>query len=117
MGSKRPIAVLGKADDPALLEGNDSEADDIESKALLTELQKLVAQAGELASAQGVTLGHGARGEPATGFLFPPEKHPARRLRWLFFWCHDTRGDPKRRTIESKSAAGIPSPHGPLHNV
>jgi hypothetical protein len=33
------------------LECNDSEADDIESKALLVELQKLVAQARELASA------------------------------------------------------------------
>jgi hypothetical protein len=33
------------------LEGSDSEADDVESKALLVELQKLVAQAGELASA------------------------------------------------------------------
>ncbi len=38
------------ADDPALLECNDSEADD-ESKALLVELQKLVAQTGGLASA------------------------------------------------------------------
>jgi uncharacterized protein len=36
------------ADDPALLEGDDSEQD-VESKALLVELQKLVAQAGELA--------------------------------------------------------------------
>ena len=34
------------ADDPALLEGNDSEQD-VESKALLVELQKLVAQAGD----------------------------------------------------------------------
>jgi HK97 family phage major capsid protein len=40
-----------EADDPALLEGDDSEAADVESKALLTELQQLVAQAGELASA------------------------------------------------------------------
>ena len=38
------------ADDPALLEGDDSESD-VESKALLVELQQLVAQAGELASA------------------------------------------------------------------
>ena len=38
------------ADDPAFLEGNDSEPED-ESKALPLELQKLVAQAGELASA------------------------------------------------------------------
>ena len=38
------------ADDPALLEENDSEQD-VESKALLLELQKLVAQAGDLASA------------------------------------------------------------------
>jgi HK97 family phage prohead protease len=38
------------ADDPALLEGDGSEQD-VESKALLVELQKLVAQAGELASA------------------------------------------------------------------
>jgi hypothetical protein len=37
------------ADDPALLAGNDSA--DEESKALLLELQKLVAQAGGLASA------------------------------------------------------------------
>ena len=40
----------GSADDPAFLEGNDSEPDD-ESNALLVELQKLVAQAGGLASA------------------------------------------------------------------
>jgi HK97 family phage prohead protease len=40
----------GPVDDPAFLEANDSEADD-ESKALLVELQKLVAQAGGLASA------------------------------------------------------------------
>jgi HK97 family phage prohead protease len=33
------------------LEGSDSEADDVESKALLVEVHKLVAQAGELASA------------------------------------------------------------------
>lgn len=33
------------------LESNDSEAADVESKALLTELRKLVARAGELASA------------------------------------------------------------------
>jgi hypothetical protein len=33
------------------LEGNESEPDDIGSKALLTELRQLVAQAGELASA------------------------------------------------------------------
>lgn len=38
------------ADDPALLEGDDSEQD-VESKALLVELRQLVAQAGELASA------------------------------------------------------------------
>ena len=38
-------------DDPAFLEDNDSEVADVESKALLVELQKLVAQAGELASA------------------------------------------------------------------
>jgi hypothetical protein len=41
---------IDAADDPAFLEGNDSEQDD-ESKALLVELQKLVAQAGRLASA------------------------------------------------------------------
>jgi hypothetical protein len=41
---------IDAADDPAFLEGNDSEQDD-ESKALLVELQKLVAQAGGLASA------------------------------------------------------------------
>ncbi len=35
-------------DDPALLEGDEQ---DVESKALLLELHKLVAQAGELASA------------------------------------------------------------------
>jgi HK97 family phage prohead protease len=40
----------GGADDSALLEADDSEQD-VESKALLMELQKLVAQAGELASA------------------------------------------------------------------
>jgi hypothetical protein len=45
--NSEPIAV---EDDPAFLEGNESEPDD-ESKALLVELQKLVAQAGELASA------------------------------------------------------------------
>jgi hypothetical protein len=39
----------GPADDPAFLEGNDSEPD--VTKALLVELQKLVAQAGGLASA------------------------------------------------------------------
>jgi len=38
------------AGDPALLEGDDSEQD-VESKALLMELQKLVAAAGGLASA------------------------------------------------------------------
>jgi hypothetical protein len=38
------------ADDPALLEDDDSEQD-VESKTLLTELQKLVAQANGLASA------------------------------------------------------------------
>lgn len=38
------------ADDPALLEDDDSEQD-VESKALLVELQKLVAQAGDLAGA------------------------------------------------------------------
>jgi hypothetical protein len=38
------------ADDPALLETTDSEQD-VESKALLLELQKLVAAAGGLASA------------------------------------------------------------------
>jgi hypothetical protein len=38
------------ADDPAFLEGNDSEPDD-ESKALLLELQKLVAQVGGLGTA------------------------------------------------------------------
>jgi hypothetical protein len=38
------------ADDPALLEDDDSEQD-VESKALLLELQQLVAQAGGLASA------------------------------------------------------------------
>jgi hypothetical protein len=45
---------IDAADDPAFLEGNDSEpggAADVESKALLLELQKLVAQAGELANA------------------------------------------------------------------
>ena len=41
---------IDAADDPALLEGDDSELD-VESKALLVELQKLVAAAGELASA------------------------------------------------------------------
>jgi hypothetical protein len=45
--NSEPIAV---EDDPTFLEGNESEPDD-ESKALLVELQKLVAQAGELASA------------------------------------------------------------------
>jgi hypothetical protein len=40
----------GDADDSALLEADDSEQD-VESKALLLELQKLVAQAGGLASA------------------------------------------------------------------
>jgi hypothetical protein len=38
------------ADDPAFLEGEDSESD-VESKALLVELQKLVAQADRLMSA------------------------------------------------------------------
>jgi hypothetical protein len=48
---------INAADDPAFLEGNDSEpggaspADDEMSKAFLVELQQLVAQAGELASA------------------------------------------------------------------
>jgi uncharacterized protein len=37
------------ADDPALLEGDDSEQD-VESKTLLTELQKLVAQVSELSA-------------------------------------------------------------------
>ena len=40
------------ADDPALLEGNDSEPD-VESKALLVELQKLVAQAGDSRAPEG----------------------------------------------------------------
>jgi hypothetical protein len=49
-------ALLGadELDDDILadeLETTDPEAEDIESKALLAELQKLVAQAGELASA------------------------------------------------------------------
>ena len=39
------------ANDPALLEGNDSEADDEMSKSLLSELKQLALQAGELASA------------------------------------------------------------------
>jgi len=39
------------ADDPAFLEGNDSESDDEMSKALLAELKQLVTQAGGLASA------------------------------------------------------------------
>ncbi|HTF63893.1 MAG TPA: hypothetical protein VK638_14485 [Edaphobacter sp.] len=42
---------IDAADDPAFLEGTDSRAADDESKALLAELQKLVAQAGGLASA------------------------------------------------------------------
>jgi hypothetical protein len=41
---------IDAADDPALLEDDDSEQD-VESKALLVELQKLVAAAGGLASA------------------------------------------------------------------
>jgi hypothetical protein len=44
---------IDAADDPALLEGNDSEpkgAADVETKAFLVELQQLAAQARDLAS-------------------------------------------------------------------
>ena len=52
-----------------------SSADDEMSKALLAELQKLVAQAGWTRQRLTFTPGHGARGELATGATSSPVRN------------------------------------------